>query len=169
MSERETTTDLVKRLEAGETGRGIDAEICVLLNLKLDGSIERHKFASLVAYEGNVLVSYGGRASHRYPAHPLTTSRETAAKVISILLPNWWYSSGYCHLTCHASLGPDHSDPASAERLNREFPPEHGTPYDSGFDADIPQPTTEAAALMHCLLQAVAYNKEHKNADRADD
>lgn len=150
-------SDLIARLEAGEVGRGIDAALWMLID---DRPLEEVGPEPYPCYkrDPNDAVAFD-------ICPPFTASRDTAASLIVQFLPGWWYSSGHCHLTCHASLGPDHSDPAQAERLHKEFPSEYGSPYDSGFHADIPQPTTEAAALLHCLLQALEYNEGHQYAD----
>lgn len=61
-------------------------------------------------------------------------------------LPGWWFSVGRCGLTCHASCGPDRAF-IGQPFLDR---------YDSGFHADIPNPTTLAVALEAALAKALA-------------
>jgi hypothetical protein len=64
-------------------------------------------------------------------------------------LPGWWYSLGECDISCDASCAPTDKSPDIAlipadERFN------------SGFHADVPQPSTLAQALLHVMSEAVA-------------
>lgn len=92
---------------------------------------------------------------HRNKAPKYSIMRDFVGALIEVYLPGWWYSSGHCYLTCHASIGPDHNDPAHSERLHKEFPPNEREEWDSGIHADLRQPTTEAAALLHCFIRAL--------------
>jgi len=150
-----TREELIKRLEAGEVGREMDAEVAAALKLNKDGNPLDSDAISLEAYQKWVLVSINGRTSHRYNPPEIVASREAVTSAIRLRLPGWWYSSGDCYLTCHASIGPDHNDPSHSERLHKEFPPQSREEWDSGIHADLSQPSTEAAALMCCLLRAL--------------
>lgn len=67
-------------------------------------------------------------------------------------LPGWWFAMGRCGLTCHASVGPDRA--FIAEPVLSLF--------DSGFHADLPNPSTCAAALDDATSQAVAALRKYK-------
>lgn len=63
-------------------------------------------------------------------------------------LPGWWYSIGECQVSCDASCGPT----VESEHI-------HLIPLDdrfnSGFHADLPQPSTLADALYDVMDQAL--------------
>lgn len=61
-------------------------------------------------------------------------------------LPGWWLSFGRCSVTCHASCGPD--------RLHIQEP--ILSDFDEGYHADVPNPTTLAAAINNVREQALA-------------
>ena len=63
-----------------------------------------------------------------------------AVATITRELPGWWWTAGRCDLTCHASIGPDRVGPDAHLLADRQF--------DSGFDADLPNPSTVGTALL---------------------
>lgn len=64
-------------------------------------------------------------------------------------LPGWWYSLGECQVSCHASCAPTReSRDLALIPIDEQF--------DSGFHADIPQPTTLAAALRSVMGEALS-------------
>lgn len=55
-------------------------------------------------------------------------------------LPGWWFRVGECQVSCDASCAPTRESPhINLIPLDRRF--------DSGFDADLSQPSTLAEAL----------------------
>jgi len=64
-------------------------------------------------------------------------------------LPNWWYSLGECQVSCDASCGP-----TSLSDDIRHIPQDDR--FNSGFHADVPQPSTLKAALLIVLHAALA-------------
>ncbi len=75
--------------------------------------------------------------------------RDALSKVIARLeeaLPGWWWSVGSCHVSSHASIGPDRIGPDAMLLHNKEF--------DEGFHADLPQPSTCAEALNAVIYEA---------------
>lgn len=73
---------------------------------------------------------------------------EMAIAAFKVALPGWWFSMGECEVTCHASCAPTVQSPhiGLIERDDR---------FDSGFHADLPQPSTLAAALEDVMTQAL--------------
>lgn len=63
--------------------------------------------------------------------------------------PGWWYSLGECQVSCDASCAPT-SETIDIARLARD------ERFDSGFHADLAQPSTLAAALRNAMAQARA-------------
>lgn len=64
-------------------------------------------------------------------------------------LPNWWYSLGECQVSCDASCAPTSLSPdigliPQDERFN------------SGFHADVPQPSKLSHALLIVMHEALA-------------
>ena len=77
---------------------------------------------------------------------------DTAALAIAIArlereLPGWWWSTGTCSISAHASIGPDL---AGADKGLLDV-----SPFDDGFHADLSRPSSCAAALNNCIDQAV--------------
>lgn len=67
-------------------------------------------------------------------------------------LPGWWWSTGSCSVSAHASIGPDIGGTDS-----------HLLPLDvvdEGFHADLAQPATCAEALNRCIDQALYEKRE---------
>ncbi len=64
-------------------------------------------------------------------------------------LPGWWFSLGECQVSCDASCAPTalSGDIALIPRDDR---------FNSGFHADLPQPSTLAAALRCALAEALS-------------
>lgn len=72
----------------------------------------------------------------------------TIAKFKAIL-PGWWYSLGECQVSCDASCSPTSLSPdiALIDRDER---------FNSGFHADLKQPSSLAKALSTVLAEAIA-------------
>ena len=68
------------------------------------------------------------------------------AAALAQLPVGWWWCGGVCSVSCHASIGPDRAY-ISEPML---------TTFDSGFHADIGQPSTLSEALLDCIEQATA-------------
>lgn len=113
------TQSLLSMIETAETGsRAIDRAIWTALEFDHDGE-----------------------PSHA-PAY--STSLDAAEAFAARALPGWWWTTGRCGLTCHASVGPDRAfvaEPALSK-------------YDAGFHADLPNPSTPALALCAAILRA---------------
>ena len=61
--------------------------------------------------------------------------------------PGWWYSLGECEKSCDASCAPTReSEDIGLIDLDERF--------DSGFHADLPQPSTLAQALETVMMEA---------------
>ena len=73
---------------------------------------------------------------------------QEAIRLFKKHLPGWWYSVGECQVSCDASCGPT----VESEHI-------HLIPLDdrfnSGFHADLPQPSTLADALYDVINQAL--------------
>ena len=63
-------------------------------------------------------------------------------------LPNWWYSLGDCQVSCDASCAPtrESDDIDLIERDDR---------FNTGFHADLPQPSKLIFALTHVMHSAL--------------
>lgn len=68
-------------------------------------------------------------------------------------LPNWWYSLGECQVSCDASCAPT-SLSTDIERIPLD------ERFNSGFHADLRQPSTLAEALRTVMLEALVA-KDH--------
>lgn len=82
---------------------------------------------------------------HTSPA----TDLENAIAEFKAALPGWWFSVCECQVSCVASCAPTTESPHIAlipfdDRFN------------SGFHADLPQPSTLAEALRTVMNEAVA-------------
>jgi hypothetical protein len=64
-------------------------------------------------------------------------------------LPGWWYSVCECERSCDASCAPTIESP-DIDLI------EVDDAFDSGFHADLPQPSSLADALLNVLAQALA-------------
>ena len=72
-------------------------------------------------------------------------------------LPDWWYSLGECQVSCDASCAPTrHSPDIELIDFDRRF--------DSGFHADLAQPSTLAASLRTVMAEALAAREEARLA-----
>lgn len=68
-------------------------------------------------------------------------------------LPGWWYSLGECQVSCDASCAPTrHSPDIELIDFDRRF--------DSGFHADLAQPSTLAASLRTVMAEALAARED---------
>lgn len=72
-------------------------------------------------------------------------------------LPGWWFSLGECDVSCDASCAPTRQSPDLAlipldDRFN------------SGFHADVPQPSTLADALSIVMMEAVTARRARAQA-----
>lgn len=75
----------------------------------------------------------------------------------AVEFPGWWLTGGVCSISCHCTIGPDAYGPDAALLSARQF--------DSGFDADIEQPTRMAVALRSAMdLARVARADQLANA-----
>ena len=73
----------------------------------------------------------------------------TAIAEFKAALPGWWYSVCECQVSCDASAAPTGESPD----VNLiKFSPD----FDSGFHADLAQPSTLAQALRDVMRQALA-------------
>lgn len=72
-------------------------------------------------------------------------------------LPGWWYTLGECQVSCDASCAPT----IESEHIHLIQSDENGRvisrddPFDSGFHADLPQPSSLAEALRDVMRQAL--------------
>lgn len=73
---------------------------------------------------------------------------EAAIATFKATLPGWWYSVGECQVSADASCGPTRESP-HIKLIQRD------RRFDDGFHADLPQPSTMAAALMDVMSQAL--------------
>lgn len=64
-------------------------------------------------------------------------------------LPGWWFSVCECQVSCDASCAPTTESP-DVEMIAQD------RTFDSGFHADLPQPSTLAEALRDVMRQALA-------------
>lgn len=64
-------------------------------------------------------------------------------------LPGWWFSIAECQVSCDASCAPTVESPDIALAL-------FANPFDSGFHADLAQPSSMAEALRDVMTQARA-------------
>lgn len=84
---------------------------------------------------------------------------EEALSLVRYMLPGWWWTTGLCALTGHASIGPDAGAPNAAELqplLDSDI-------FANGFDADLAPGDgmhRVCRALIHCLVQAVAAKRK---------
>ena len=74
---------------------------------------------------------------------------EAAIIEFKTALPGWWYSVCECQVSCDASCAPTTESP-DVDRIERD------RAFDSGFHADLPQPSTLAEALRDVMRQALA-------------
>lgn len=78
-------------------------------------------------------------------------------------LPGWWYSVCECQVSCDASCAPT----TESEHINLIETDERGLvlrqddPFDSGFHADLPQPSTLATALRTVMEMALKEIAQH--------
>lgn len=70
----------------------------------------------------------------------------------------WYWTGGVCSVSCHASIGPDRAYIPQA-MLNA---------FDSGFHADVDQPSTLSEALLDCIEQATAAITEFNSSSEAE-
>lgn len=96
------------------------------------------------------------------------TDLEAAISEFKASLPGWWYSVCECQVSCDASCAPT----TESEHINLITTDFQGSgpsecPFDSGFHADLAQPSTLAQALrnvMHQALDEIERRKEPSNA-----
>lgn len=76
------------------------------------------------------------------------TDLEAAIAHFKTVLPGWWFSVCECQVSCDASCAPTGEAP--------EYKWVGRTPeFNSGFHADLPQPSTLADALFDVMEQAL--------------
>lgn len=77
-------------------------------------------------------------------------------------LPNWWFSLGECQVSCDASCAPTSHSPDM-----RHIPVDDR--FNSGFHADVPQPSKLTDALLIVMFEALAAKHSAEgNADEAE-
>lgn len=74
---------------------------------------------------------------------------EVAIAEFKAALPGWWYSVCECQVSCDASCAPT----SESEHINLIRAADD--PFDSGFHADLRQPSTLAEALRNVMAQAL--------------
>jgi hypothetical protein len=74
---------------------------------------------------------------------------EAAIAEFKAALPGWWFSVCECQVSCDASCAPTRDSP-DIHRIEHA-----GDCWDAGFRADLPQPSTLAAALRDVMRQAL--------------
>lgn len=80
---------------------------------------------------------------------------ETAILEFKEALPGWWYSICECQVSCDASCGPTTESPhIKLIRTDERGLVPVEDPFDSGFHADLAQPSTLATALRNVMAQA---------------
>jgi hypothetical protein len=77
------------------------------------------------------------------------TDIEAAIRDFKAALPGWWYSVCECQVSCDASCAPTTESP-HVDLIDLE------AAFDSGFHADLRQPSTLAEALRDVMEQAQA-------------
>lgn len=80
-----------------------------------------------------------------------TSSLASAIARMERELPGWWWSTGSCSVSAHASIGPD--------RLGQDAGLLAMKTFDDGFHQDLSRPSTCADALNDCIDQALEYIK----------
>lgn len=76
-------------------------------------------------------------------------------------LPGWWYSLAECQVSCDASCAPTTESPDIALAV-------FDNPFDSGFHADLRQPSSLAEALTDVMEQALEAKRRLADADTSD-
>lgn len=74
---------------------------------------------------------------------------ELSIKIFKKILPGWWFRIGECQVSSDASCGPTRESPHIC-LINFD------DRFDSGFHADLSQPSTMAEALSTVMVQACA-------------
>lgn len=74
---------------------------------------------------------------------------EAAISEFKAALPGWWYSLGECQVSCDASCAP------TDESEHIALIGKAGDPFDTGFHADLRQPSSLAGALRDVMGQAL--------------
>lgn len=90
--------------------------------------------------------------SAEWPAN-CHTGIEDAIAEFRLRLPGWWYSLGECQVSCDASCAPTRHSP-DIELINFD------QRFDSGFHADLIQPSTLAASLRTVMAEALSAREE---------
>lgn len=67
-------------------------------------------------------------------------------------LPGWYYSVCECQVSCDATIAPTRDSPD----IGITYALPQGSPFDSGFDVALGQPSTLAQALRHVIAEALA-------------
>lgn len=146
----QTITSLIEKLEGAEVGsRELDALVAVALKLDCKPNLpdDLHWLRPIQKDDhcapGTYWFVQRSGMSLR-TSEPVTTSLDAALALAERVLPGWWWTAGRCGLTCHASVGPD-SKFIGEPDLSK---------FDSGFHADVPNPSTPAIALCIAILRA---------------
>lgn len=79
---------------------------------------------------------------------------EQAISEFKAALPGWWFSVCECQVSCDATCAPTGEVEGWRELCEKD------KRFDSGFDADLLQPSTLADALRDVMRQALEALKE---------
>lgn len=154
----EELRQIVKRLEGGEVGPRVDADVHAAL------------FGGWAAYrQGSPFASYGDDrvfSSLNVPiltksvrrAAPVSQSIDAAVAFHNNVLPGWGWRVATCCVSDDAWTFPDFNDPQHGERLLRQFPAKETQQDPVGFfgtDVDLRPPGRHAAALLIATLKAL--------------
>lgn len=89
---------------------------------------------------------------------------EVAIAEFKAKLPGWWYSVCECQVSCDASCAPttesSHIDLIQTDEKGLVL--RRDDPFDSGFHADLPQPSSLAEALRDVMNQALTEIENRK-------
>lgn len=92
------------------------------------------------------------------------TDLEVAIAEFKAKLPGWWYSVCECQVSCDASCAPttesSHIDLIQTDEKGLVL--RRDDPFDSGFHADLPQPSSLAEALRDVMNQALTEIENRK-------
>ena len=153
-------TDLRALLERVQKAQGPDRELDAILSCSFIFPDLRparpDDFDGKYGFQpGNIKTEHGFLMSGQY-----TGSIDCAVELISVLLPDWWWSCGYCQLTNdatvrpRATVGPDFRASQAAHDLVNKY--KH---FDEGFDGDR-RDGNVPLALLSAMLQGLIAKAE---------
>lgn len=152
-----TLDSIIERLEKAESGdRELDCLIGYAADLRNDeGTSWRSKidkFGLPRALEA--AESYSNIWRSALPLY--TSSLDSAADLVSTVLPGWAWKIGTCSVSDDAWVAPDFNSPIHGERLKREFPNlKAGSVFDTGVDIDR-RPSGRRPAIALCIAVLTA-------------